>query len=392
VATKNAESSTAPTDRELLEAGVRGELTELKNVAAQVRPDELKDGTWFTGFLKYALKTYAETVDAAWIKAKYPGLPPDAIVERRIQLAARAAAIEGGLTASAYSAAIVATIGSAGSASPLTLPAGALSFVTDLLYTSRLQLRLAWDLAVLYEHPVDLDDPEDLLDLVQVAFGIKLSEGLSTAVARLGPEAARQGVRAVAKGSTLKAIQALPIVGKHLLQRNIVKFAIPIVTVPLSMGVNHWSTTKIASVARRIYRDKARIAERSADTTAAMEGDFELLLRTVYVVLRADGKVAPEESWLLNALSAAVASHEGGMTAVERFTSRLEVSVDEVLADLSRTSDANKRLCFRAALEAAAADRKAKSAEVKVLSRIADVCGVSFRKEDLKREIARMDP
>ena len=89
-----ATTSRPPTDREALEADIRGELTELKEVAAQFRPDELKDGSWFTGFIRYALNTYADTVDAAWIKAKYPGLPPDAIVERRIQLAARAAALD----------------------------------------------------------------------------------------------------------------------------------------------------------------------------------------------------------------------------------------------------------------------------------------------------------
>jgi len=60
-----------------------------------------------------------------------------------------------------------------GGASPLTLPVAATTFTVDLLYVSRLQIRLAYDLAVIYRAPIDIDDAEDLYDLLRVAFGIK---------------------------------------------------------------------------------------------------------------------------------------------------------------------------------------------------------------------------
>ena len=63
-------------------------------------------------------------------------------------MAARYAALEGGLSAGAYTAAIAA-------------------FIT------RLQLRLDYDVAVLYRVPLDPSDPDDMWKLIQVAFTIK---------------------------------------------------------------------------------------------------------------------------------------------------------------------------------------------------------------------------
>jgi hypothetical protein len=144
------------------------------------------------------------------------------------------------MSASAYSLAVVATLGSKGGASPITVPAAILSFTADLLFVSRLQLRLAYDLSVLYGHPVDLDDPEGLVALIKVAFGVKAGEELQNAAAKLVPEAVRQGVKQVAKGPALHALKALPVVGKLLLQRNIIKMAIPGVAIPLSTGLNYF--------------------------------------------------------------------------------------------------------------------------------------------------------
>src|SRR5699024_1788482 len=101
------------------------------------------------------------------------GMPADLIVDQRIKLAARYASLEGGITAGAYTGAVAATIGTIGGASPLAIPAAAPSAMVDIAYVTRLQLHLAYDIAVLYRVPLDIGDPSDLWKLVKVAFGIK---------------------------------------------------------------------------------------------------------------------------------------------------------------------------------------------------------------------------
>ncbi len=100
-------------------------------------------------------------------------------------MASRYAALEGDLSAAAYSAAGATTIGS-GSASPLTLPAAAVTLMLDLTCITQLQLRLAYDISVLYRVPLDLSDPDDMWKLIRVAFTIKggklAREGITKAV------------------------------------------------------------------------------------------------------------------------------------------------------------------------------------------------------------------
>ena len=77
-------------------------------------------------------------------------------------MAARYAALEGGLSAGAYTAAIAATLGSLGGASPATVPAATVTVMVDVAFITRLQLRLAYDVAVLYRVPLDPSDPDDM--------------------------------------------------------------------------------------------------------------------------------------------------------------------------------------------------------------------------------------
>ena len=156
-----------------LRGKVRHELDKLRELAQRVSIDEVRQGEWFAGLLKYSLDQYAHEVDIVYFNKLYPGLSADAMVRARIELAARYASIEGALTAGAYTGAVAATLGSRGAASPATLPAAGVSFMLDLLFMSNLQLRLAYDIAVISGVPLDLEDPADLWRLIRMAFVIK---------------------------------------------------------------------------------------------------------------------------------------------------------------------------------------------------------------------------
>jgi hypothetical protein len=310
------------------------------------------------------LRTCAKRVTADCFKAKYPPFLADAVAARRIELAQRYAAIEGGMMAGACSAAVAATIGTAGGASPLTVPAGLTAFGVDLLYTTRLQLRLAHDLAVRYRVPIDLDDPEDLYDLFKVAIGVRAGELFRSGIAKIAPEAARVGGEAA-----------------------ILTFAIPMLTIPISAGFNHWSTGAIGRAARQVYRDKATAHETAARLSDAVGPDALLLLKLVFVSTHADGKVGAEEAWLLHALTRALAAR-GEDAALDAFRGLVHIDpegvVDEVAA---RPEEARARL-FDAAVEAVAVDHELKTDELRFLRTLADRCGLDVDEARLRRRAA----
>lgn len=157
-------------------------------------------------------------------------MPADGIVEQQIKLAAKYAMIEGGITSSLYTGTIAATIGSLGGASK----AG------------------------------------------EVARGsIKLVPGV-----------VRQVLKKYYSGPVLAAAKSLPFVGKHLLQRNIIKFGIPGVGIPLTILMNRYTTVVAGRHAKSLFRGEAEVIE-LADTLIRRTRRPRLMLWVAWLVINA---------------------------------------------------------------------------------------------------------
>lgn len=273
------------------------ERAELRKFIEGLSLGDIKGGGWFTKLLSHALSSYTDKVTWQYFQERYEGVPADAIVDQRIKMAARYAALEGGLSAGAYTAAIAATIGSAGGASPLTVPAAIATVMVDVAFITQLQLRLAYDVAVLYRVPLDLSDPEDLWRLIRVAFTIKGGEFAREGVVKVVPPLMRQVVKRYFSGPVLVAARGLPFVGKFLLQRNVIKIAIPLVGIPLATAVNYYTTLAAGVHAQAVFRNEARVIE-LAEGLSKRSHHPQLMLWVAWLVIRADHKIADDEALL----------------------------------------------------------------------------------------------
>ncbi len=385
----HAEHDEAPRDEDRAdgdtsdEGAVRRELNRVRGFVRELSLDDLHEGAWFAKLLKFSLDQYITTVDAAYLTAKYPGLPADAVVQARIKIAARYAGIEGGLSASAYTGAIAATIGSGGGASPLTLPAAGATFVVDLVYTSQLQLRMAHDISVLYRVPLDLHDPEDLWKLIRVAFAIKSGEVGRDVIAKGVPVVVRPIVKKIFSGGALAAVKSLPVVGKYLLQRNLIKFAIPAVGVPLSVAINYWSTTTAGGHAIRVFREEARIVEAARRMTERTVHHAELLW-VLWLIIKSDALIHENERLLLKHVTALVADLDSELAALASLKSTIDVDHDMVWSMLASASGDTKAL-YDAAVVAAGIDGKINVNELRNLRKLAAVCEVPYDEEAIRR-------
>ncbi|MCY1694859.1 hypothetical protein [Curtobacterium sp. SL109] len=297
--------SDAPTDTfpsedtdDATKVAVEAEQDNLREFVRGLTGDDLKSGGWFTKLLAHALSSYTDKVDAAYFQERYQGVPADAVVEQRIKMAARYAALEGGLSAGAYTGAVAATIGSAGGASPLTLPAAAATVLVDVTFLTQLQLRLAYDIAVLYRVPIDVNDPDDLWKLIRVAFTVKGGEIAKDGALKVVPIAVRPLVRTFIKGPVLSAARGLPVVGKFLLQRNIIKIGIPLIGVPLAVLLNRYTTLVAGRHARSVFRNDARIIELARNLSKRTEHP-QLLLWVTWLMINVDGKSTEDETSLM---------------------------------------------------------------------------------------------
>lgn len=284
-------------DREVVEQ----ERAELKKFIKGLSADDIKSGSWFTKLSAQAMSSYTEKVDWQYFQERYEGVPADAIVDQRIKMAARYAALEGGLSAGAYTATVVATLGSAGGASPATVPAAITTMMVDVAFVTRLQLRLAYDVAVLYRVPLDLSDPEDMWKLIRVAFTIKSGETVQKGVTKAVPAIVRPLIKRFYSGEVLTATKALPVVGKYLLQKNVIKIGIPLVGVPLAVVLNRYTTLLAGRHAQAVFRNEARVIE-LAEGMSKRSQHPRLMLWVAWLVIRANQKIADDEALLMRHL------------------------------------------------------------------------------------------
>lgn len=280
---------------------VEEERADLKTFVKGLSTDDIKSGNWFTKLAAHAMNAYTEKVDWQYFQDRYEGVPADAIVDQRIKMAARYAAIEGGLSAGAYTATVAATIGSLGGASPATAPAAVATVMVDVAFITQLQLRLAYDISVLYRVPLDVNDPEDLWKLIKVALTIKSGEAANKTVSKAIPVMVRPLVKRFYSKSALAAGRALPVVGKHLLQRNVIKIGIPLVGVPLAVLMNRYTTLLAGRHAQAVFRNEARIIE-LAGTLSERSRHPQLMLWVAWLVIRANPKIADDEALLMRHL------------------------------------------------------------------------------------------
>jgi hypothetical protein len=356
-----------PEDRDQVEH----ERTEIKEFVRGLSGEDIRSGGWFTKLLSYSLSTYTEKVDWHYFQEKYRGMPADGIVEQRIKMAARYAAIEGALSASAYTATVAATIGSAGGASPATVPAAVATVMVDIGYVTQLQLRLAHDIAVLYRVPLDLSDPDDLWKLVRVAFTIKGGEVAREGVTKVVPALMRPLIKRFYARGVLNAAKGLPVVGKFLLQRNVIKIGIPLVGVPLTVVLNRYTTLIAGRHARAVFRNEARVIE-IAERLSADTRHPQLLLWVAWLVITADKEMTDDEALLFRHLVRVMEQHH--QLVDEQLAQVVDISASDVWrrldAEVGDMSD-----IVDLANQVAAVDGATTKAESAVISEITDRCG-----------------
>lgn len=289
--------------------------------------DDIKSGGWFTKLITHALAAYTEKATWQYFQEKYEGVPADAIVDQRIKMATRYAALEGGLSAGVYTAAIVATIGTLGGASPATVPAAIGTIMADVAFLTQLQLRLAHDVAVLYRVPLDISDPDDLWKLIRVAFTIKGGEFVSEGLIKLVPITVRPLLKTFFSGPVLIAAKSLPVVGKFLLQRNIIKIGIPLVGVPLAVVLNRYTTLLAGRHAQAVFRNEAKIIELAKNLSKRSQHP-QLMLWVTWLVVMADNKISDDEALLTRHMVRLVREHH--QVVDEELARLIEVEPPEV--------------------------------------------------------------
>ncbi len=373
-----------PTRQQEERALVRKLLDDLKTHVKGYQYEDLSSGVWLGRFTTYAIRHYARRMDLETLRSAYPGLSADEIAERRIERAKRLAGIEGALAATAHTAAVSATLGSGGAASPLTLPAYAAVFVTDMFFMTLIRLRLAYDMSVLYERDIDLDDPRDKLDLVRVAFGMKAIDEHLMGRTRRAIRPSKRRTEDVKRGSVRLTRRVFRSLGNRVFKRAAIKYTLPAASIPLAAVMNYRFAGETAELAQQVFRDKSVFRDAAKRIAQGGANDPLTILQTIWLVIRADSHASPEQSWLLEETLAAYDEAGAGEEAYAAFDSFGQVRDQDLLRRLSWAPTGLRQAAYNAAAMAAIADRNISRRERRLLKQLAAVCGLAFNLAELE--------
>jgi uncharacterized tellurite resistance protein B-like protein len=388
---KMVDSSVSIDEDKSVQSQIKTELEDLKKMAVAFGPARLRDGTWFNEFVLAMLSSYAEKVIKAggveYFRKKYPGLTRDAIAEKLCTLAIRYAAIAGGVTG------VTASTGVLGG---LTIPVIIAAVGSEILYTTRLQVRLIYDLSTVYGDPIDLNDPEQLYRAFMLAYGIS---GISANVGNVGTVAGTEVVRAQAyrfiTGKTPiiqeAAVKILgPRIGGMITRKAILKVVVPVAGVAISSSWNYVSTKGIAEAGRQEFRLEAQAQQAAIDLCNEAElksKDLPIIVQAVQAVINVDGSIDPHE---LKVYQAIVKCLNVPIEALQEIEARVEINADTVEKQLR----ALKRVKLRKALAellklATAASGTIAPAELDLLNRFLPALDAKLDLNELQAQASR---
>jgi tellurite resistance protein len=292
---------------EVVQVKVASELEEAKSFTKTLNVKDVKSGQWFIVLLQKVVQSYNRNARAEYFQQKYPGLTPDEIADILIPVTVQYATIAGAITGAAVTANQITALSSAGMT--IAVMTGAIG--TEMVYLAGIQMRLVLDLSVVYDLQLDPDDPEDALMVFGYALGVApvgmVGKGLQVA-AQGGTHYAVK--KYVSKG-TLKALQDLgKRIGIRILQRSVLKYAVPAFSMAVGSGYNYVVTKSIGGIAKKHFKNRGKVTEELRQLVSRQNTyDIAFPAAAMYMA-QIDGEFSAKERELYKAILSRMAFEE----------------------------------------------------------------------------------
>ena len=241
---------------------IKGQLAQAKRDYAEVGGwASFKSGEWLWQIIQKSFANYWHNANAEYFESKYGTKDKEKLAKKLISVAAKNAAILGGVTGATISTdeiVAIATGGEGGVRLPANIAIAAAGICGEAILLIRFQLQLVANLGKLYGVPLDPDDPEDILTILAFALGGSAADTAGKFGMKVGGKLAGRAAKAVFKKETLAALKRIAAkVGIKILQRSIVKYTIPVASIGIGTGWNYASTKTVARIAIKHFKQRA---------------------------------------------------------------------------------------------------------------------------------------
>lgn len=313
---------TKPTpDDEYIKSQVTKEMEDAKALAKTFDLEEIKSGEWFLKILQHVVRTHNRNARATYFQKKYPGLPPDDIADILISVVVRYATVAGAVAGVASTANQFVVASTAGLSTPLFLG----SLLAEMLYLAQIQMRLVLDLSVVYDLQLDPDDPEDVLMIFGYALGVAPADLIGRGL-RIATEASTKvAVKKYISKGTLKTIQDFARrLGFKILQRTILKYAVPVASAAVGSSYNYASTKSVGKIAKAHLKNRGKMTE-DLRILVSRQHTYDIVFpAAVKYIAQVDGQFSDQEKELYKSMVSCMSFDEHTQKEFQKLTAKEE--------------------------------------------------------------------
>ena len=374
-----SKSETNIPEGEALKNQVGSELDQAKQLAKSLNFDEVKSGEWFIHLLRKVIHTYDRNARATYFQKKYPGLPPDEIADILTSVTVRYATIAGAIAGAAATANQIAALSSAGMTAALFLG----SIGAEMVYLAQIQMRLVLDLSVVYDLQLDAEDPEDVLMIFGYALGVTPTEMLGKGLQVAAGAATKGAVKKYVSKGTLKTLQDFARrLGFKILQRTILKYAVPVASAAVGSSYNYATTKSVGRIAKAHLKNRGKVTD-ELRVLVSRQNTYDLAFPAALMYIsQVDGQFSQKEKEFYKAVLSRMSFDEHTQAEFQK----LIATEDNILEAIANIEDVEvRRSLLETLILMAIYDGELAEKERKFLEGVADRLNISLDIAEVER-------
>lgn len=241
---------------------------QLREVAIEIKQlggwSGFKSGEWLFQLMEKTFRNYSLNAATESFALQFPGRTRAEIAEKLIDSACKKAALAGAITGAAVSADELIGLFTAGEAVvglPVNVAIAATAICSEVFFSARIQLQLVARLGALYGASLNTEDPDDILAIMNFAFGGAAAQSLSKEVAKSGAKLSKAVVgRYYAKRESFELLKRFAKkLGYKLLRRSIVNGIVPGVSMFMGALWNKRTTRTIGRNALKFFANRPAV-------------------------------------------------------------------------------------------------------------------------------------
>jgi tellurite resistance protein len=312
---------------------LREAATKIHTAVSEIQRREDEASSWMQRFILREIEQRTLTRGTAYWDAVFPGLAPEQRATQRIGRMLTRATVAGVAAAAGASSAEVLSVATDGAATAVAVPLGIVSVGAELLYTTALQIDLAFDLASIYGVPFADDDVGEISTMLALAVGVNL---VREPTQHDKPGREEEGTKPWRVLRQMQRNDFSKRLSSAVVQQSILRNVVPVAGVLVSAVWNQVMLRRFARQVHTAVRQRQAIVEALRDVHLPDPASSRVVLEGAWLIATVDGDLGHYEALALSTLIDAlklperISVHEASFSDDEEAWFRRIVGIDAV--------------------------------------------------------------